>query len=69
MLHCLVARRAYVPSTSESKESGGTGVVAEKGGAWVKGRKDRMKRKKKQDQTRAIRADLKGKKGNMLDKV
>lgn len=43
MLHCSAGRRAYVPSTSESKGSGGRKwVVGKKGGVegedkWVKG--------------------------------
>lgn len=45
-LHCSVARRAYVPSTSESKESGGRGGGARGEDGWVKGRKDRMKKER-----------------------
>lgn len=53
----MVARRAYVPSTSESKDSGGRGwVVAEKGGGWVKGSKNRMKRERRPDQTQEIKS-------------
>lgn len=59
MLHCFVAGRAYVPSTSESKDRGERGwVVGEKGGRMGV---DRMKRERRPDQTQAIRAGVKRK--------
>lgn len=34
-------------------------MVGEKGGGWAKGRKDRMKRERRPDQTQAVRAGIK----------
>lgn len=55
----LFVGRAYVPSTSESKDRGGRGwVVGEKGGRMGV---DRMKRERRPDQTQVIGAGVKGK--------
>lgn len=60
-------RRAYVPSTSESKRQwrkkrmGGRRGRGVGRGGWVKGRKDRMKRERRPDQTQAVRAGTKRK--------